>query len=203
MKKQENPAIRARSLLKERIAERDQAYREIERLRTERDQAYRERDQAKLDLERLRFAWRGYNAERRETFTRQKEEELIERGRGVPANPFRPDVPAAPLSRPPIAQLNETEDARTDAPSASVRAKTSAADPVNHPKHYNMGRFEVIDVIEDWQLNFHLGNAVKYIARAGHKGNKLEDLKKSHWYLDREIARLEKADAASGQDIPK
>lgn len=62
---------------------------------------------------------------------------------------------------------------------------------VNHPRHYNMGTFEVIDVIEDWQLDFNLGNAIKYIARAPHKGNQLEDLKKAMWYLDREIKRLE------------
>lgn len=49
---------------------------------------------------------------------------------------------------------------------------------VNHPKHYNVGRFEVIDVIDDWNLDFCLGNAVKYIARAGHKGDRVTDLQK-------------------------
>lgn len=63
---------------------------------------------------------------------------------------------------------------------------------VNHPKHYNNGKFEVIDVIEDWKLGFCLGNAIKYIGRADHKGNKLEDLKKAQWYLNREIEQLEK-----------
>ena len=43
------------------------------------------------------------------------------------------------------------------------------SDNVNHPQHYNVGKIEAIDVIEDWNLSFHLGNAVKYIARAGHK----------------------------------
>ena len=66
------------------------------------------------------------------------------------------------------------------------------SDAVNHPAHYNAGRFEVIDVIEDWRLGFSLGNAVKYIARSEHKGKKLEDLKKARWYLDREIQNLEK-----------
>lgn len=66
-------------------------------------------------------------------------------------------------------------------------------DAVNHPKHYTFGKIEVIEAIEDWSLGFHLGNAVKYIARADHKGNKLQDLKKAHWYLSREIARAEKA----------
>jgi hypothetical protein len=63
---------------------------------------------------------------------------------------------------------------------------------VNHPSHYNAGRIEVIDAIEAWDLNFHLGNAVKYIARAQHKGNRVEDLKKAAWYLDREIKRAAK-----------
>jgi len=60
---------------------------------------------------------------------------------------------------------------------------------VDHPKHYNTGKFEVIDVIEDWGLNFHLGNAVKYIARAEHKGNAEEDIEKAIWYLKRELER--------------
>ena len=63
---------------------------------------------------------------------------------------------------------------------------------INHPAHYNTGKFEVIDVIEDWKLGFNLGNAIKYIARSDHKRNKLEDLKKSLWYLQREINNLEK-----------
>lgn len=65
-------------------------------------------------------------------------------------------------------------------------------DVVNHPKHYTFGKFEVIDVLEDWQLDFHLGNAVKYIARHRHKGRPLEDLKKARWYLERAIQNLEK-----------
>ena len=60
-------------------------------------------------------------------------------------------------------------------------------DVVNSPKHYTSGKFEVIDVIEDWQLNFRLANAVKYIARHKHKGKPVEDLKKALWYLQREI----------------
>lgn len=64
---------------------------------------------------------------------------------------------------------------------------------VNHPAHYNAGRFEVIDVIEDWQLGFSLGNAVKYIARAPHKGDPVQDLRKAAWYLQREIERIEQA----------
>ena len=63
---------------------------------------------------------------------------------------------------------------------------------VDHPKHYNMGKYEAIDVIEDWNLGFNLGNTIKYISRAGHKDNILQDLKKALWYLDREIKRIEK-----------
>jgi len=60
---------------------------------------------------------------------------------------------------------------------------------VDHPPHYNVGKFEVIDVIEDWRLGFNLGNVVKYVARAEHKGRELEDLDKAAWYIQREIAR--------------
>lgn len=65
---------------------------------------------------------------------------------------------------------------------------------IDHPKHYNFGKIEVIDAIESWELRFALGNVVKYIARAGKKDpNKvIEDLKKASWYLQREISNLEK-----------
>jgi hypothetical protein len=64
---------------------------------------------------------------------------------------------------------------------------------VNHPSHYNMGKIEVIDAIEDWQLNFNRGSMIKYIARAGRKdpAKEKEDLEKARFYLDREIAALE------------
>lgn len=66
-------------------------------------------------------------------------------------------------------------------------------DPVNRPSHYTDGKIEVIDFIEDKKLGFHLGNTVKYVARAGKKNPEktIEDLKKARWYLDREINRLE------------
>lgn len=60
-------------------------------------------------------------------------------------------------------------------------------DQVNHPLHYQGRNLEVIDVIESFDLNFSLGNAVKYILRAGKKANRNEDLKKAIWYLQREI----------------
>ena len=61
---------------------------------------------------------------------------------------------------------------------------------VDHPQHYGGADnpYEAIKVIEAWALGFCLGNTVKYIARAEHKGATLEDLKKARWYLDREIA---------------
>ncbi len=73
----------------------------------------------------------------------------------------------------------------------SAKASSVSSDPINHPAHYNTGKFEVIDVIEDWKLGFHLGNVVKYIARSAHKGSELADLKKAAWYLSRHIAKLE------------
>jgi hypothetical protein len=62
-------------------------------------------------------------------------------------------------------------------------------DVVNHPAHYKTGGIETIDFIEAKQLNYHLGNVVKYITRADHKGDRLENLKKAQWYLEREIAQ--------------
>lgn len=62
-----------------------------------------------------------------------------------------------------------------------------------NPKYYK-GKVEVIDAIEAWGLNFHRGNAIKYIARAGKKNKEkeVEDLEKAVWYINREIQRLEK-----------
>ena len=66
---------------------------------------------------------------------------------------------------------------------------------VNHPVHYggedNM--YEAIKVIEAWELDFHLGNTIKYISRAGKKGSdkELQDLKKALWYLQRKIDNVE------------
>ncbi|WP_270396299.1 DUF3310 domain-containing protein [Mediterraneibacter massiliensis] len=62
---------------------------------------------------------------------------------------------------------------------------------VNHPSHYNDGKIEAIDYIEDKKLGFHLGNAVKYISRAGKKdkGKKAEDIRKAIWYLERYLEK--------------
>ena len=66
----------------------------------------------------------------------------------------------------------------------------SIHDPVNHPEHYKVGGIETIDFIEAKKLNYNIGNVVKYLTRADHKGNKLEDLRKAQWYLTREINAL-------------
>ena len=64
-------------------------------------------------------------------------------------------------------------------------------DMVNHPSHYQHG-IEPIEFIESHNLNFNLGNVIKYISRAPYKGTELEDLKKAKRYLEREIERMEK-----------
>ena len=64
-------------------------------------------------------------------------------------------------------------------------------DNINHPEHYKHGGIETIDFIEAKNLNYRLGNVIKYVSRAGHKGALLEDLKKARWYLDREISKHE------------
>ena len=73
---------------------------------------------------------------------------------------------------------------------AVVTSNEPVADNVNHPAHYKVGGIETIDFIEAKQLNYNLGNVVKYITRADHKGNRAEDLSKARWYLNREIAKL-------------
>ena len=72
------------------------------------------------------------------------------------------------------------------------------SDPVNNPSHYtgHPSGIEAITITE--HFNFCLGNALKYIWRAGLKGDALEDLKKARWYLDREISRHEQSIETSG-----
>lgn len=74
-------------------------------------------------------------------------------------------------------------------------------DPVNHPKHYTShpSGVECIEITE--HLNFNIGNAIKYLWRAGLKGEQIEDLRKARWYIDREIARIlngEKSEVGNG-----
>jgi len=63
-------------------------------------------------------------------------------------------------------------------------------DAVNHPAHYKVGGIETIDFIEAKKLGYNLGNVVKYLTRADHKGNRKQDLEKAKWYLERELSTL-------------
>lgn len=83
------------------------------------------------------------------------------------------------------------QDPMTDIP--QVVTKRNTDDAVTHPRHYTShpSGIECIQVTE--HMNFCRGNAMKYIWRAGEKGDEIEDLKKARWYIDHEIARLAKA----------
>ena len=75
------------------------------------------------------------------------------------------------------------------------------SDPVHNPPHYKSGGIEAIDVIEAFELNFRLANVIKYVLRAGRKGDAIEDLEKAAWYLDREIDKLyEQAESGEVDD---
>lgn len=90
---------------------------------------------------------------------------------------------------------------RTQHPAEDKRTEPfPMSDAVNHPKHYTShpSGVECIKVTE--HMNFCRGNAMKYIWRAGEKGNEIEDLKKARWYVDREIARLEAATQSTRTD---
>ena len=92
------------------------------------------------------------------------------------------------------ARAEECTGASRTSPSTKERAD-GKADPVAHPAHYTYGKIEVIDFIQDKDLNFALGNAVKYIVRAGHKAEQgmsdeekaIQDLEKARQYIDFEI----------------
>lgn len=82
-------------------------------------------------------------------------------------------------------------------------------DAVTRPQHYNQGKIEVIEFIEDKKLNYHKGNAIKHISRAGikNKDKEIEDLRKAIWYLQREIEQLiaknENREAVKPNDMRK
>ena len=88
---------------------------------------------------------------------------------------------------------NEPENPPADKHVDLQKVLGKVCDNVNHPDHYNHGKIEVVDFIEDQHLGFHLGNAVKYISRAGRKDadKTVEDLRKAVWYINRQIQRLE------------
>lgn len=86
-----------------------------------------------------------------------------------------------------------------DTPTGRKTVPAATSEAVDHPAHYGGGDnpYEVIKVLEAWltpeqMSGFCLGNTIKYVARAGKKGSKIEDLKKARFYLDREITNSEK-----------
>lgn len=81
------------------------------------------------------------------------------------------------------------EDLKDKLASQLITMEEPASDPVNHPAHYKTGGIETIDFIEAKAFNYNMGNAVKYISRAEHKGNKQQDLEKAIWYLNRELTK--------------
>jgi hypothetical protein len=78
------------------------------------------------------------------------------------------------------------QPAKQNLPTVAVTPRPPS-DPVNHPAHYKVGGIETIDFIEAKRLNYNLGNAVKYVTRADHKGSRKQDLEKAIWYLKREL----------------
>jgi hypothetical protein len=97
---------------------------------------------------------------------------------------------AEPLKKP---QAWETVHVSVSDTPLPVTMEEPAADLVNHPAHYKVGGIETIDFIEAKGLNYNTGNAVKYITRADHKGNRKQDLEKAVWYLNREISHMQGA----------
>jgi hypothetical protein len=100
-----------------------------------------------------------------------------------------PMTALAPVNRVP---LKRGRPFKLKTKAGTYTKKNQTTDNVNHPPHYKAGGIETIDFIEAKSLNYNLGNVVKYITRADHKGNKLEDLQKAQWYLNREIKNLSK-----------
>ena len=102
-----------------------------------------------------------------------------------------PTVKVKPRKTPVMPEVKE--------PKVVEEVKPNNTNNVNHPSHYTDGKIEVIDYIEDKQLGFCLGNAIKYISRAGKKksGNmtdkekEINDLRKAVWYVERRIKELE------------
>ena len=81
---------------------------------------------------------------------------------------------------------------------------SESKDNVNHPDHYTDGGIETIDFIESHHLPYHLGNAIKYISRAGKKegSDELEDLQKAEWYIRRFMEWKERPSSWRGADSP-
>lgn len=93
------------------------------------------------------------------------------------------------MAKTPKAEANTVTITTIDTP-AQIEMFEPKPDPVNHPAHYKTGGIETIDFIEAKGLNYNLGNVVKYITRADHKGDRKQDLEKAAWYLAREIGKV-------------
>ena len=116
--------------------------------------------------------------------------------------PWPPDASGYEELQPIVDRFNEAKPVPVSAGSTTtvsdnvesdlVVKTTHANDAVNHPSHYTYGTIETIDYIEDKGFTYNLGNAIKYISRAGHKIDAIEDLRKAVWYVQREIQRLTK-----------
>jgi hypothetical protein len=112
----------------------------------------------------------------------------------------KPKAKVKPLTMSEIGLKNSLAKARGEAPItfniatpiSFTNTLKSLDDMVNSPPHYTTGGIETIDFIEAKELDYHLGNVVKYITRSGHKGDKLKDLEKAQWYLNRAIDNLKK-----------
>jgi len=92
---------------------------------------------------------------------------------------------------PSLRELNDEYKNKISAQApAQIEMFEPTPDPVNHPAHYKVGGIETIDFIEAKKLNYNIGNVVKYLTRADHKGNRKQDLEKALWYLNREINSL-------------
>ena len=96
------------------------------------------------------------------------------------------------------ASLNRLEDIKK---SKQLQSQAQV-DAVNSPKHYTQSKsgVECIQITE--HLNFCIGNAIKYLWRSEDKNNKIEDLKKAIWYINREIGRIENEDKDKGNIGP-
>lgn len=88
---------------------------------------------------------------------------------------------------------NTCEEFEECAKKAGWSCKPTEKEMVSHPQHYQGKRFEVIDIVDDYSLNFNLGNSLKYLLRAGHKDDYVQDLQKAIWYLNREIETYNKS----------
>lgn len=116
--------------------------------------------------------------------TYQARKEQKEKAQKVPLTALSPKLKLSPNGKKLAGLLHTVTQGRGK---GQPRLRMQGVDNVNHPPHYKVGGIEVIDFIESKKFNYNLGNVIKYVSRADHKGNRLEDLKKARWYLDREI----------------